>query len=156
MISATAALPHWGCRCRLYQPPCFLSRGTLELQPEGHQWCHPGRYPAHTPHCHNKIQSTDRNMLVQLTAARWSPCFNLWQKRFLLLPATTNKQIKATGGRGETHEESFTCSPLRACTMLTSPSSLSSNRMTLPLCLNRGAPATYSLLQSPTITDDTV
>lgn len=66
-----------------------------------------------------------------------------------------NKQKYRRGG-GETHEESFTCSPLRACTMLTSPSSLSSNRMTLPLCLNRGAPATYSLLQSPTITEDTV
>lgn len=52
--------------------------------------------------------------------------------------------------------EISTCSPFRACVIKTSPSGVRSNRMTFPLCLNLGAPATYNLLQSPTITDDTV
>ena len=77
--------PHWGCRCRPSQPPCFLSPGTSEQPPGGRQWCRPGRCPTHTPHCRSKTQSTHRNMVLQFTANRGSPCFNLWLLRFLLL-----------------------------------------------------------------------
>lgn len=58
--------------------------------------------------------------------------------------------------KSQNEEEIITCSPFRACVIMTSPSGVRSNRMTFPLCLNLGAPATYNLLQFPTTTEDTV
>lgn len=49
-----------------------------------------------------------------------------------------------------------TCSPLRAWEIITSPLGLRSNKITLPLCLNRGAPATYNLLPFARVSEDTV
>lgn len=50
----------------------------------------------------------------------------------------------------------LTWSPVRAWEMVTLPSLLISNRITFPLCLKRGAPATYSPFPFLSLIEETV